>query len=87
LLSRNGKTADDPIAAISLRAGDALRIQGGGLALVFQSEGRAWEIEIVLPRERWWQRWIRAWREDRLARTGFLRASRLLQMQRARRAR
>jgi GNAT superfamily N-acetyltransferase len=31
-------------------------------------DGRAWEIEIVWRRDPWWQRWIRAWREDRQAR-------------------
>jgi uncharacterized protein YjiS (DUF1127 family) len=56
------------MAAISLRAGEALRIHSGGLALVFRPDASAWEIEIVRPRARWWQRWIRAWHEDRQAR-------------------
>jgi hypothetical protein len=53
------------MATISLPAGEALRIRsGGGLALVFQPDGRRWEIEIVRRRESWWQRWIREWDED-----------------------
>jgi hypothetical protein len=57
------------MAAFSLPAGEALRIRsGGGLALVFRPDGRVWEIEIVWRRDPWWQRWIRAWREDRQAR-------------------
>jgi uncharacterized protein YjiS (DUF1127 family) len=61
--------ADKPMVAISVPVGEALRIQsGGGLALVFHPDGRAWEIEIVPRRDPWWQRWIRAWHEDRQAR-------------------
>ena len=57
------------MAAISLPAGEALPIRsGGGLDLVFQPDGRAWEIELVPRRDPWWRRWIRAWREDEQAR-------------------
>jgi Domain of unknown function (DUF1127) len=57
------------MAAISLRAGEAVRIHGaGGLTLVFRPDGRPWEIEIVPRQDPWWRRWMRAWRDDGQAR-------------------
>ena len=49
------------MAQISLRPGEALRIDGGGgpsLLLRFNADG--WEVQFINP---WWKRWLRAWRE------------------------
>jgi uncharacterized protein YjiS (DUF1127 family) len=35
--------------------------------LVLRCEGGNWEIRFC--REPWWERWLRAWRENRSART------------------
>lgn len=46
---------------ISLRPGDALRIDGSnGLSLLLRSHGDGWEVRVINP---WWKRWLRAWRD------------------------
>jgi hypothetical protein len=54
------------MAEISLRPGDALRIeQGKGLSLLLRAHGDGWEVRVINP---WWKRWLRAWRESAQAR-------------------
>jgi uncharacterized protein YjiS (DUF1127 family) len=54
------------MAEISLRPGEALRIESGsGLTLVLRPHGEGWEVKVVNP---WWKRWLRAWHEERQAR-------------------
>ena len=49
------------MAEISLRAGEALRIDGfDGLSVRLRSNGNGLEIQFINP---WWKRWLRVWRE------------------------
>jgi Domain of unknown function (DUF1127) len=36
--------------------------------LVLQRDGGNWEVRVVVRRDPWWRRWVRAWREHREAR-------------------
>ena len=35
--------------------------------LVLQRDGGNWEVRVVVRRDPWWVRWVRAWREHRAA--------------------
>ena len=46
--------------------------------LIAHLEGGNWEIRVVVRRDPWWKRWIKAWREDRESRQLALFDQRLL---------
>jgi len=46
--------------------------------LVLQRDGGNWEVRVVVRRDPWWRRWVRAWREQWVARELALYDERLL---------